>query len=411
MSSRLRDNRDFQLLWASQLLSRLGSFASFLVLPLLMFALTGSATQAGLVGFCVSAAAMAASLPSGVLVDRLNRRTVMLACDAARAGAMALLAAGVLLAEKASAPFILLVAAVDGALSSLFVPAEVAALRRIVDRKQLPSALAMNEGRGAAAALAGPPLGGLLFTLSHSLPLVANALSYAVSFLCVLCIRTPLDVAEGEGPKLRRSDLLAGLRFLWSHPFLRFTMINDVVLNFAFSGILLAVIAASAQSGSPGLSTGAIIGLAGVGTLIGALVAPKVQLMLSPRRTVLAICWTTTALLPLMALSQSTTMLGATLATCALLGPVEHVVIGGTRILLTPDGLQGRVQSASGLVSMSATPLGPLVAGLLFDSVGAAGTFLCFGALVGVLAITSAVSRGLRQMLQAPLAPQSSRAN
>jgi MFS family permease len=404
MRSGLRSNRDFQLLWTSQLLSYLGSLASFVVLPLLMFTLTGSATQAGLVAFCVSAGTMAASLPGGVLADRMNRRALMLACDAARAVAMAILAAAVLLAEEASTPVILLAAAVDGALSSLFASAEIAALQRIVTRGQLPSALAMNQGRAAAAALLGAPLGGLLFSLSHGLPLVVNALSYAVSFLCVLCIRTPLAVAHHEAPRFRRDDLLAGMRFLWSHPFLRFTTIGDVTLNFAFSGILLAVIAASARTGSPGLSTGAIIGLAGAGTLIGAVVAPRLQPVMFPRRTVLAVCWTTTALVPLMAVNQSAMVLGAILAVCAVMGPIEYVVICGTRILLTPDTLQGRVQSASGLIGMSATPLGPLVAGLLVDGIGISGTFLCFAGVVGMLACASMVSRGLRTKL--PLRPR-----
>lgn len=405
MSNRsLRGNRDFQLLWIGQTLSAFGSFASFVTLPLLVLAMTGSSTRAGLVGFAMSASAMVASLPGGVLVDRCNRRAVMLVCNLVRGGAMAVLAVAVA-ADKAPLPLVLIMAAVNGGMGSLFAPAEVAALQRIVTAEQLPSALAANQARAAAAALGGPSLGGFLFGLSRGLPFVLDALSYAASFLCVLFIRTPLDVRRTGREKVGWSDLVLGLKFLWGHPFLRSVMATDVVLNFAFSGILLAVIVAGVEQGSSGLSIGMVIGLAGAGTLIGAVLAPKVQTLVSPRQTILAICWTTAALIPLMALSLSLPMLGAILAACSVLAPIESVVVSGSRILLTPDDLQGRAQSASGLASMSATPLGPLVAGFLLDHVHAPLTFLVFGGVLAALAILSTTSRGLRQLPETQAIP------
>ena len=209
----LRTNRDFQFLWVGQALSTTGSLASFIALPIFVLTLTGSSAEAGLVGFFNVGTAMAASLPGGALADRCNRRTIMLVSDLARAGGMALLAAAAM-AHRASLPLVLAVAAADGGLSSLFAPAEVAALRRIVDDKQLPSALARNQARTAAAALVGPPLGGFLFGLSHSLPFAVNALSYGASFFCVLLVRTPLHLNRTPGEGTVARDLFAGLRFL-----------------------------------------------------------------------------------------------------------------------------------------------------------------------------------------------------
>jgi MFS family permease len=411
VSTPLRSNRDFQLLWVGQTLSTLGSFASFVALPLLILTVTGSATQAGLVAFIASTAAIVTSLPGGGLVDNCNRKMLMLVCDLGRGVAMVLLAAAVM-ADKASLPLILAVAAVDGTLGTLFAPAEVASLQRIVSAEQLPRALAANQTRMAAAALAGPPLGGVLLGVSRSLPFVANALSYGVSFLSVLFVRTPLDILRTHREKVVLDDLIAGLNFLGHHSFLRCAMINDAVLNFSFSGLLLVVITASVRQGSSGLSTGVVIALAGAASLLGALLAPKVQTLLSPRQIVLMICWTTAVLVPLMALNLSTVMLGAIVAACSVLAPIENVIISALRILATPDHLQGRVQSASSLASMSATPLGPLMAGSLLDHTSTSMAFLAFGGLLTVLALWNTASQALRQFPQTqPTPPVTSTTN
>src|SRR4051794_34414381 len=84
----LRRNRDFVLLWSGQALSSLGSRISFAAFPLLVLALTGSPAQVGWVTFAGTLPLFLWSLPAGALVDRWNRRRVMLLADAVRAGAL-----------------------------------------------------------------------------------------------------------------------------------------------------------------------------------------------------------------------------------------------------------------------------------------------------------------------------------
>jgi MFS family permease len=373
----------------------LGSHASLIALPLLVLTVTGSSTQAGLVGFTLSAAALTAKLPSGALIDRCNRKKAMLGADLARGVAMALFAMATLTQRP---PLLLLLAAatIEGALSSLFAPAAVAALRHIVTTEQLPSAVASNQARAAAARLGGPPLGGFLFGVSHSLPFLANAVSYAISFTCIRFMRAPLNSPRKEYPTTSLRDLIAGLPFLWSSPFLRETLALAAVLNFAFSGIFLAVITTSLHHGASGLSTGVIVACAGLGTLFGALLASKAQQILSPRQILLTIIWTAAALIPLMALRPTTVILSTIITACTVLTPIATVVTTASRIHLTPDHLQGRVSSTSGLLTTSAEPLGLLAAGVLLDHLGTA-TFLVFAALLATLALIATLSNGLRQ--------------
>lgn len=380
-----------------QALSCVGSLASFLALPLLVLAERGSPAQAGLAASCNFAASLLTSLPGGVLVDRYSRRATMLISNLVRSGSMVVLAVATS-AHRASLPLILSVACVEGGLGSLFAPAEVAALRRIVPDTQLGPALAANQARTAAAALAGPALGGLLFGISHALPFALNAASYAVSSVCVLLVRTPLAAPTLERSQVTLRDLGGGLRFLAGDPFLRFTMLSDPTTNFAFSGILVGLIVSETRLGHSGFTTGMVIAMAGAGALVGSGVASRVAPRVSPRRAILVVAWSSTLLVPALAGTRSTLAIGATLGLLSVLSPIETVVVGAFRMLLTPDQLQGRVQSAAGLLSTCATPLGPVAAGFLLSAAGRSAMFLAFAGLLGAVALMAVFSRGLRSL-------------
>src|SRR6476469_9697017 len=84
-------NRDYMLLWSGQVISTLGSKASFIVFPLLILAITNSPIAAGIAGALGSIPYLIFSLPAGALIDRWNRKRVMILCDTGRAINMATL--------------------------------------------------------------------------------------------------------------------------------------------------------------------------------------------------------------------------------------------------------------------------------------------------------------------------------
>src|SRR5919107_1697774 len=168
-------NREFNLLWISQSLSDLGNAITTLAVPLLVLHLTHSPVKAGLVGTIGLVTMLLCRLPAGVLVDRVDRRRVMLASDAVRL--VAYLALGVVvLREEVTLPLVVAVTVIGSACNALFGTAEHSALRNIVWPDQLPAAVARNEARAYGTSLAGPPIGGLLFGLGRSLPFVGNAI-------------------------------------------------------------------------------------------------------------------------------------------------------------------------------------------------------------------------------------------
>src|SRR4051812_39887454 len=99
---RLARNRNFLLLQGGQLLSTVGSQASNVAFPLLALALTHSPAKAGLVGFAGILPYPLLMLPAGVVVDRLDRKRVMVVCDAGRALGMASLGVALVLGQAAT---------------------------------------------------------------------------------------------------------------------------------------------------------------------------------------------------------------------------------------------------------------------------------------------------------------------
>jgi hypothetical protein len=247
----LRRNRDFTLLWAGHTVSVLGSQVTATAYPLLVLALTGSATAAGAVGFFAWAPYVLFAVPTGWLVDRVDRRRLMLAAETGRGLAISSLIVA-LAFDALTLPQIMLVAFVEGSLFVLFDLAELPAVRNVVAPDQVPAALALNEGRARGASLAARPLGGALFDVGRVAPFAADVVSYVVSTLTLLFVRGPLQAERPTPAAPWLSELFAGARWLWRQPFLRLIPALSFVINFLFQGLVLLVIVAARDVGASG---------------------------------------------------------------------------------------------------------------------------------------------------------------
>ena len=150
------------LLWSGQVVSTFGSAASSIVFPLLILALTNSPAAAGVASALRAVPYLIFSLPVGALIDRWDRKRVMINCDVWRA--IAVLSVPVALWLDALTIWqIYLVAFFEGSLFVFFNIAEVAALPRVVLAAQLPQAAAQNEAAFGAVNIVGPSIGTFLY--------------------------------------------------------------------------------------------------------------------------------------------------------------------------------------------------------------------------------------------------------
>jgi MFS family permease len=399
----LRRNRDFLVLWSSQLVSTLGSQVSLVAFPLLVLALTGSPAKAGIVGFANTIPVLLFYLPAGVLVDRRDRRIVMVATSAI--GALALgsipiaLAIGDLAFEQ-----IVVVAFVQGTVTAVFTLTEQGALPLVVHPSQVPEAIARNEARREGATLAGPPLGGLLFGIGRGLPFAADAVSYLACAVGLLALRTPLQ-EEREATRGRAlAGIAEGVRWLWAMTFVRASALAVAGANFIWAGIEIVLIVRAHEHGASSAAIGVMLALLGAGGLVGALAAPAICRRLPTPVVVLGAFWVEAAVVAALATTHDPYLLGSIVALAAFPAPAWNATVVGARLTLTPDRLRGRVNSAARLISASMLPLGALSAGVLVDATGTTTTLLLLAAWQATVAAAAMAARSLRhpQLSTAP---------
>lgn len=384
-------NRDFVLLWAGQAVSTAGTQVSDLAMPLLVLALTGSPAQAGIVAAFGALPRFLLALPAGVLVDRWDRKRVMIACDLARALALASIPVALILG-RLTMPQLDVVALILGAGTTLFFLARVSALPRVVPRAQLPAAVARNEAAESLATLAGPPLGGAVFALSRALPFLADALSYAASALSLGLMHIPFQAERDPNavPPRFWPDMLSGLRWLWHAPLVRFMAF--VYAGFALfnGGSSLAVIVLAQRRGASPLAIGLIFAAGGVGGLLGALVADRVSARHRFGRVLPILQWAYPIACFLDALAPTPLLMAFVEAGIMVNDQIYDVVWPSYRMALIPDAIQGRVTSAYRLILSSMLPVGAAAGGILVQRLGPAPALVVMG--LGLCALALVVS-------------------
>src|SRR6202790_4001061 len=137
-------NRDYMLLWGGQIVSSVGTRVSQLAFPLLVLALTHSPAQAGLIAALRGLPYALFILPAGAMVDRWNRKRVMILCDTGRAIALGSIPVA-LLPGHLTILQLCIVSLVEGTLFTFFNLAETACLPQVVSKDQLTGAVAQNS--------------------------------------------------------------------------------------------------------------------------------------------------------------------------------------------------------------------------------------------------------------------------
>lgn len=398
----LTRNRNYQLLWISQVLSGVGLSASVIAFPLLVLALTGSAAASGLVLGTIAAAQLLAGLPAGALVDRWDRKRIMLGCEATQVIAAASLVAA-LWWGQARVTHLVVVAAVMGACAALFRPAEDACLPRVVPDDQLSTAVALNAARSSVAQLSGTAAGGFLFAIARFVPFVADALAHAVACALLVFLRVPPRETRPESTRHLGREITAGLQWVWGQRHIRVTALCAVVLNLFFSAFYLIVIVLAVTRGVPSGQVGIMAAMLGVGGLLGALVASRLAQAVSPYVSIIAVFWVMATLIPVAVFLDSGYLLGLLLAAMALLPATANTTIITRQLLLTPDDLRGRLSSVLGIVTGVAATLGPVLGGLLATAVsGTLAVLVCAGGIAAA-AMVATLSPTLRSFPRHPV--------
>ncbi len=275
-SGALWKHADFLRLWSAQTISDFGARIAREGLPLTaVLTIDASPAQLGVLAALTTAPAIAVGMFAGGTVDRSRKRGLLIATDIVRMA--------VLFTVPLAAWFHLLtvaqlfaVAALVGGASALFDIADHAYLPSLIGREHLMEGNSKIGVTESVAEIGGPAFAGLLVQfLTAPFAMAANALTYGVSALLLLRIRTPEQIPETDGKKNGwRSDLKAALEAVWTNVHVRplWLMALTFPLFGGFFGALYILYAIKVLEFTPAL-LGGIIAVGGGAALTGALCA------------------------------------------------------------------------------------------------------------------------------------------
>jgi predicted MFS family arabinose efflux permease len=368
-------NRDFMLLWSGQTVSTIGTGISQFAFPLLVLALSGSPALAGLAAAAGSLPYLFLSLPAGALIDRWDRKKVMILCDTGRALNIASVPLAWFLGHL-SIVQLFCVSFIEGVFFVFFNIAQIACLPRVVSNEQLPQATAQNEVTTSISELASPPLGGVLFSLGQAFPFLADAISYAASVFSLLLIKADFQ-QERKATQLNLfQQITEGLSWLWNQPIVRFMAFLTGTINLLTAGSSLIVIVVAQRAGASSFVIGIIFAVASIGSILGSLAGGNVQKLFSFGTVIIGSCFVIALLFPLYAIMPNPLLLGVVTAGIFLVIPLYNVVQISYRLALIPDHLQGRVNSVFRMLAFGFIPLGQALTGLSLQRFGPVPTIL-----------------------------------
>jgi predicted MFS family arabinose efflux permease len=390
-------NRDYMWLWSGQVVSTLGSTASTVLYPLLILALTDSPEAAGIAGALRALPYIVFSLPVGALIDRWDRKAVMIRCDIGRALAVASIPLAVAF-DALTLTQVYVVTVIEGSLFVFFNIAEVAALPRVVSAAQLPEATAYNEAGFGIANILGPPIGTTLYQVfGRAVPFLADAFTYCVSVVSLLRVKARFQIETASQKRDLRSEVAEGLRWLWANPLIRYMAFLTGGLNVINAGMPLIVIVLAKGVGASDAEIGLVFSFVGIGGIAGSLVGGRIQRRFSFGQVINGCMVAGALLFPLYAVMPSYVWLGVVAGLYYFLAPIYNVVQFSYRLSLIPDRLQGRVNSTFRLLAFGFMPIGAALAGVALERLGSTATVGLFSALLVAMAIATALNPHVRR--------------
>jgi len=381
-------HRNFKLFVSGQSVSLIGTWMTRIATSWLVYRLTGSALLLGVVGFSGQILTFVLAPFAGVLIERMDRRK-LLVWTQALAAAQSLLMAGLTLARIITIREIIALSALQGLINAFDMPGRQSFLVQMVEDKQdLGNAIAINSSMVNLARLVGPALAGLVIAwVGEGYCFLIDGISYfAVIASLLMMVVTPAEVRRATTTMVEQ--LVEG----WSYV-TTFRPIRTILLLFSLTSlmgfpfmVLLPIFAAKVLHGGPH-TLGFLTGASGVGALVSAV-------SLALRRTVRGL----TTMIQISAL-----MFGAGLIAFGLshtlwlsmlfmlvtgFGMMQGLAASNTVIqTLVPEEMRSRVMSYYTMAFVGMAPFGSLLAGFMAHHIGAPHTVMVTGAACVVGAI------------------------
>jgi MFS family permease len=400
---------DFLKLWSAETISQFGTQVSQLALPFVaIVVLDASPFAVAALGTVEFLPFLLFTLPAGVWIDRLPRRAILIVADCGRAALLFTVPVAYALDALTMAQLYVVGFSV-GTFTVLFDVSYQSYLPSLVERGQIVEGNSKLEVSRTTAQITGPGIAGALIGLiTAPYAVLVDAISFLGSgaFLTAIRKHEERPVTTGGAKPRMRTELWEGLQYVVRHPLLRPQAMCTGISNF-FSNVTFAVflVYAVRTLDLSAAEVGVIFTLGGLGGLAGALLSARVTRRFGVGRTTIAtaLTWGSAAfLVPLAPQDFPHPFLVAFGLISSFAIVVYNITQVSLRQAITPQRIQGRMNSVMRFLVWGTIPLGSLAGGALGSTIGLRET-LFVGAAGGLLAgLPIMLSRAQRTLDQIP---------
>ena len=377
---------DFLKLWSAETVSQFGTQISQLALPLAAIdVLHASAFEVATLTTIEFLPFLLVSLPAGVWVDRLPRRPILIAGDLARAG----LLASIPIAYFFDALTIWQLYGVGflvGIATVFFDVAYQSYLPSLVERRQIIDGNAKLEISRSAAQLGGPGVAGLLIGwLKAPAAILFDAVSFLGSALFIFSIRkAEISQADRAPRRKMRTELREGLSYVLGHPYLKNIAACTALFNFfGLMGFAILLVFARRELDLSPQAIGLAFTLSNIGPLLAALSAGKIFALIGVGRTIIVSSILGGPMFLVIPFAPhghaALALLVPTMVVGGFMGVVYNIAQVSLRQAITPERIQGRMNSVMRFIVWGAIPLGSFTGGVLASVIGLKATLILGG--------------------------------
>lgn len=359
------DLSDIAKFWIGQLLSNLGSAFTAFALPLLVYRITGSSFDIALVAAVESVPMLLLGLVIGAVIDRVDRRRLMIATDVLRACVVVSIpvldVAGIL-----PLWWLYVVAFINGALWVAFSAAEYTAVRNLVPGNALLAVNGRLQAGFHLAQVAGPIVAGAV--LAANVPLTVmygvDAVTFLASALSLMLIRTTFAAGPRVAQQSIRSDIVEGLRYTIGHPLLRNISLLAVMVNLAGATVIAQLVFfAKEVLAATDAQIGVLFGAGSIGIAVSVLLAHRLRRHVSFSVATLGAIMTYGVAIMVFAGTRSFWLALVVWAIGAGMPYLYAVQTVSLRQTIVPDHMLGRIITVAQVLAWSANPLGLIIGG------------------------------------------------
>lgn len=378
---------NFRKLWFANGFSNLADGLYQITLPLIVVQLTNSPARVAGLSVMLSLPWLLFALQAGSIVDRFDRRRIMLWVTAGRVLILFGLTLAVMM-DKVSLPLLYIVAFALGIGETLVDTALTSIVPSIIQKDHLNWANAqITAMQTVTNTFIGPPLAGFLAGVGLGIATGSSAVLYLSAAFALYLIqgtfipRSQVDVS----PKPEFwTHLTGGLRFLWDNRLIRDLTLFTASMNIFWSGWSALLVLYAVKPGAMGLNEfeyGLLLTAMALGGLLGSMMVEKIQKRIGTRNALVLDFIGTIALLGVPALTTSAWLVGLSAFAAGFGASVWVVLVASIRQMTVPGDLLGRVYSASRFVSWGIGPIGAALAGLVAELFGVRSMFAIGGAM------------------------------